>query len=617
MLPVRRRNMAITQHLPRRKDVPAERTWNKADVYPSDESWEEAFAAASAEVPTLERFRGRLGSSAETLLDGLRTRDEWQALVWHLRWYPAMGVKTDAGDGVAAERHQRALALISRVDEALAYFEPELLRVIESAHFQTFRAEEPALELYAHAIDALRRRAAHVRSEEVEAVIAAAGNLASSPYEIYKMLVNGEMRFGMVADASGEEIAVNQSTIDILVRRPEQATRQAAWATYADDFVELRHTLAGLLGAAFKRDVFYSRARGYPSALDAALDAATLPRAVFDMLLETSRRHLPLWHRYFDVKRRALGLDKLHGSDLGAPLSHTQRVVPYEEAREMVLASVEPLGAEYTSILRRGLYEERWVDWAANVGKAGGAEQSGAYGVHPFVLTTYANNLLSVSVLAHELGHAMHSYYCDAAQPPIYDSGHLADYLAETASTFGQALLRAHLLSTPSADHKLRLEVLDEAFTYLHRYLLLMPLLARLEGAGHDRIERGGGLEADWLDERTLELLTEAYGPAVKLDPARDGILWAQFSHLYLNFYTYQYALGIAAAAALAGAVQREGEPAAARYIDFLKTGDSKYPLDAWRRAGVDMTSPEPVEQAYATLAELIDQLEMIVEAER
>jgi len=220
-------------------------------------------------------------------------------------------------------------------------------------------------------------------------------------------------------------------------------------------------------------------------------------------------------------------------------------------------------------------------------------------------------------VLAHELGHAMHSYYCDAYQPPIYDSGHFADYLAETASTFGQALLRAHLLRSPSTDPNFRLEVLDEAFTYFHRYLLLMPLLARLESAGHDRIERGGGLEASWLDDRTLELLSEAYGPAVRLDPSRDGILWAQFSHLYLNFYTYQYALGSSAATALAGAVQREGEPAAARYIEFLKAGDSIYPLDAWRLAGVDMTSPDPVEKAYAMIAELVDQLEAIVEAGR
>jgi len=606
--------MAMVKQLPLRAEIPAERTWNRSDVYPSDEAWEVALSMASAGVPALGRFRGRLSTSAATLLEALRTRDEWQALVWRIRWYPAMGVKTDATDGVAADRHQRALALIARVDEALAYLDPELL-TIDPAHFAALRAEEPELGVYAHAIDQLRRRATHVRSAEVEAVIAAAEDLATSPYETYKALVNGELRFGDVWGVVGGEVALNQGTIHTLVRRPERATRAAAWAAYADGHLALRGTLAGLLGAAFKRDTFYARARGYPSALDGALDGAALPRAVFDNLMQTSRRCLPLWHRYFEIKRRALGVQALCSYDLEAPLAHTQRTIPYDEAREILLAAVVPLGDEYTGTLRRGLYEERWVDWAANAGKAGGAEQSGAYGLHPFVLTTYADNLLSVSVLAHELGHAMHAYYCDAAQPPIYDAGHCADYLAETASTFGQALLRAHLLNTHAADPDFQLEVHDEAFTYFQRYLLLMPLLARLEMESHERIERGDGLSADWLGGRTLALLGEAYGPAVELDPARDGILWAQFSHLYLNFYTYQYALGIAAATTLAGDVLREGEPAAARYIAFLKAGDSIDPLDAWRLAGVDMATPEPVERAYAALAAMVDRLETIMDA--
>jgi oligoendopeptidase F len=598
--------------LPLRAEVPEERTWNKRDVYPSDEAWEQALSAASENIAALGRFRGRLASSATTLLEALHTRDEWEALIWRLRWYPAMGVKTDATDELAAERHQRAMALISRVGEALAYFEPELL-TIDPAHFAALSSEEPALRLYAHAQDKLWRCRAHVQRPEIEAVIAATGDLASSSYETYKALVNGELHFDSVRDAVGSQLTVDQGTIYPLERHPEQATRAAAWASYADGYLALRHTLAGLLGAAFKRDVFYAHARGYVSSLDAALDKAGLPGTVFDTLLETSLRHRPLWHRYFNVRRRLLGVDVLYSCDRHAPLTRTQRVIPYDEAREILLASVEPLGEEYTGILRRGLYQERWVDWAANVGKAGGAEQSGAYGLHPFVLTTYDSNLPSVSVLAHELGHAMHTYYCDSVQPPVYDSGHIADYLSETASTFSQALLRAHLLRTHAGDSGIQLEVLDEAFTYFHRYLLLMPLLARLEVEGHERIEHGNGISADWLSARTLELLSEAYGPAVALDPAHDGILWAQMPHLYLNFYTYQYALGIAAATALADQLLRQGKPAAAHYIDFLKVGDSINPLDAWRLAGVDMASPTPVEQAYGVLEEMIDTLEALL----
>lgn len=603
--------MATVKRLPRRDEVPAERTWNKADVYPSDEAWEKALGAASAGILALGRFRGRVGASAATLLEALRTRDEWQALVWRLRWYPAMSVKTDITDGEAAERHQRALALIARVDEALAYLDPELL-AIDPARFAALRAEEPALGVYAHVLDKLRRRAAHVRPAEIEAVIAAAGDLASSPYETYKELVNGEVRFGTVRDADGGEIVVEQGTIHTLVRQPERATREAAWRVYADGHLALRNTLAGLLGAAFKRDTFYAHARGYASALEAALDGAMLPRAVFDTLMETSLGHLPLWHRYFEIKRRALSVDALGGYDLDAPLIRAPRAISYDEAREMLVASAASLGAEYADVLRRGLYEERWVDAAAYTGKIGGAEQSGAYGLHPFVLTTYAENLGSVSVLAHELGHAMHTHFCNATQPPAYEA--YTAYLGETASTFSQALLRAYLLSTHAADPGFQLEVLGDAFAYFQRYLLLMPLLARLEMAGHERIEHGDGISADWLSERTLALLGEAYGPAVALDTAYDGILWAQFSHLHLNFYTYQYALGIGAATALADSVLHEGESAAARYIAFLKVGDSIDPLDAWRLAGVDMTLPEPMERAYAALAGMIDRLELIVD---
>jgi oligoendopeptidase F len=604
--------MKSVKQLPRREEIPPEQTWNKMDVYPSDEAWEVAFSTASASVARLGRFHGRLNTSAATLLQALRTRDEWQALIWRLRWYPAMGVKTDATDSVAAERHQRAMALITRVNEALAYFEPELL-TIDRARFAALCEEESALHLYTHALDQLRRRAAHVRTADVESVIAAAGDLASTPYETYKVLVNGELRFDTVRDVDGSEITVEQGTIDTLMRKPEQSTRAATWAAHADGHLALRHTLASLLGAACKRDAFYARARGYSSSLEAALDETALPRMVFDNVIESALQHAPLWHRYFDVKRRALGLDVLRGYDLDAPLTRTQWMISYDEACEMLLASVDPLGAEYTGILRRGLYQEHWVDWAANVGKAGGAEQSGAYGLHPFVLTTYTGNLLSVSVLAHELGHAMHTHYCSATQPPIY-AEHVADYLGETASTFGQALLRAHLLSAHADDTGLQLEVLDEAFTYFHRYLLLMPLLARLEMESHERIEHSKGMSAEWLSERALELFGAVYGPAVALDPARDGIRWAQMSHLYLNFYTYQYALGITAATALAARLLREGDPAAVRYIDFLKVGDAIDPLEAWRLAGVDMTSATAQEQGYALLAEMIDTLEGIVD---
>jgi oligoendopeptidase F len=271
-----------------------------------------------------------------------------------------------------------------------------------------------------------------------------------------------------------------------------------------------------------------------------------------------------------------------------------------------------PLGEEYVTVLRRGLYEERWVDWAVNQGKAGGAEQSGAYGLHPFVLLSYDNSLLGVSALAHEMGHAMHTYFTNQSQPAVYEN--YADYLGETASTFSQALLRAYLLDERH-DSDLQLEALADALTYFHRYLFVMPLLAQFELDMHERIERSEALTADEMSTRMVDLLREGYGPGVALDAERDGVIWAQFSHLYLNFYTYTYGLGISVATALAEVVLRGTPNVADRYLAFLKAGDSVYPLDAWRLAGIDMSSPEPIDRAFRALEEMIDRLDALVGA--
>jgi oligoendopeptidase F len=429
---------------------------------------------------------------------------------------------------------------------------------------------------------------------------------------MYKALVNGELDFGSVPNTDGAELAINQTSVVSLLRSASRPLREATWRHYADGYLRRRKTLASLLSATMRADVFFARARGYPSALDASLEQALLPRAVFDNLLVSWRKHLPLWHRYWRVRARALGLDQLAGWDIDVPLVRSRRHIPYDEARRLILEAMAPLGEEYVAVLRRGLYEERWVDWAVNQGKAGGAEQSGAYGLHPFVLVSYDDSLLGVSALAHEMGHAMHTYFTNQHQPQTYER--YADYLGETASTFNQTLLRAYLLNARQ-DPDLQLEALADALAYFHRYLFMMPILAQFELDMHERIERGAALSADALSARMLELLREGYGAGVALDAERDGVTWAQFSHLYLNFYTYSYGLGISAATALAQSALRRPSDAAARYLAFLKGGDSVYPLEAWRLAGVDMNAPEPIERAFGVLAEMVDRLDALVGA--
>ncbi|HEX6121518.1 MAG TPA: M3 family oligoendopeptidase [Ktedonobacterales bacterium] len=623
--------------LPPRASVPPEQTWDLASVYPTDAAWEAALREAEAALPTLARFQGRLGESPATLLDALRARDRWVTTAWRLRLYPNMQVKTDATDADAAARLQQAESLRGRLFAALAYIEPELLS-LPPDQLDSYLASSADLAVYTHYVAMLRRRAAHVAAPAVEALLAAAAPLAATPYATYQALVNGELRCAPARDTAGTLHPVAPSTIDALLLHADPTLRQSAWESFADGYLAHRHTLAQLLAGAFQANILAARARGYPSALDAALDAALLPRAVYTTLLDTYQRHLPLWHRYWELRRRLLDLDSLTPADTGAPLDSRRRgnpestradfvangpsegtvavltagSIPYDTARALILAAVAPLGPDYAAILRRGLYDERWVDYAKNQGKLGGAEQSGAYGTHPFVLLTWEGTLISVSALAHELGHAMHAYYTWHTQPPIYEE--FTDWLAETASTCHQALLRAHLARAEPNDRALQLASLSEAFAYYERYLFLMPMLSRLEWEGHQRLERGEGLGADWLSARTLELLREGYGPAVSLaDADRAGILWAQFPHLYLNFYTYQYSLGIAAANRLSAAIQREGAPAAARYTTLLRAGASIPPLDALRAAGVDLTTAAPVEAAFATLSGLLDRLEALL----
>ena len=318
--------------LPKRADVPVEQTWDKSSVYASDADWETALRDATRAIPDLGRFRGRLGESAAITLEALRTRDEWQALIWRIRWYAAMQVKVDVTDQKAAAQHSQALELIARVEAALAYLDPELL-ALDPGAFAALCAEEPALSIYAHYVEALRRRAAHVRSVEVETLLAQVSELTRAPYETYKALVNGELAFGSVTTTDGAEITINQTSIVSLLRDESRPLREAAWRQYADGYLRQRKTLAGLLDATMRADVFFARARGYPSALDAALDRALLPRAVFEQLLASWRAHLPVWHRYWRVRARALGVDRLAAWDIDVPLVRSRRHIPYDEAQ--------------------------------------------------------------------------------------------------------------------------------------------------------------------------------------------------------------------------------------------------------------------------------------------
>jgi oligoendopeptidase F len=371
--------------------------------------------------------------------------------------------------------------------------------------------------------------------------------------------------------------------------------------------------MAAALAAGIKRDVFVARARNYGSSLEAALAPQNLPVEVFHNLVEVFRDNLPTWHRYWRLRREALGYEKLYPWDIKAPLAQNPPEVPYAQAVEWIAQGMSPLGEEYVETLRRGTLQDRWVDIYPNQGKSGGAFSSGAYGTNPFILMSYVDDLYSMSTLAHELGHSMHSHYTRRNQPPIYSRYGM--FLAETASNFNQAMVRGFLMDEIE-DRDFQITLIEEAMSNFHRYFFIMPTLARFELAMHERAERGQGLTAETMTETAADLFAEGYGSEVVYDREQVGITWAEFSHhLYANFYVFQYATGISGANALARRVLG-GEPGAAEtYLDFLKAGGSLFPLEALRLAGVDMTRREPVEEAFKVLAETVDRLESLVMA--
>jgi oligoendopeptidase F len=600
--------------VPERSQIAIEHTWNRESVYATSADWEAEFEAVGNRLPELARFRGHLADGPQMLTDWLAASEALMRRYRKLWIYASMSQSVDTKDAEAADRFGRIGAFGGVLRAAMAFAEPEIL-AIPSPTLREWIAQEPALRAAAHYFDRLERRRPHVRSAEVEALLGQVSVALAGPRQTHGALANTDLTFDPARDEVGTEYDVTQGSIRALLSHPDRQVRAAAYAHYADSFLATRHTAAACLEAGIQGNVFQARARNYPSALHAALESGFIPVEVFHNLLAVFQANLPVWHRYWDLRRRALGLERLPVHDIHAPLTADPPGVPLAQAVEWIGQGMQPLGEEYVTILLRGVREERWVDVYPNQGKRMGAFSSGSPDTYPFILMSYNDDLNGLSTLAHELGHSLHSYLTCRTQPYLYTGYGL--FAAEVASNFNQALVRAHLLRTQN-DHNFQIAVLEEAMTNFHRYLFVMPTLARFELEIHTRVERGEALTAKSLTALMTDLFAEAYGPAVALEtPAerdRVGITWAQFpTHLYSNFYVYQYATGIAGAHALAHRVQLLGQDAAEDYLNFLRAGGSDYPLNLLRAAGVDLASPEPVERMFTIFSEYVDRLEHLL----
>jgi oligoendopeptidase F len=598
--------------LPPRGQIAPEHTWNSTNVFASPDAWAAELKQLSELIPTVQaKFQGHVSDSAATLADYFEQSSAILERVGKVYVYAAMSNAVDTTDQAALGMLSQAIGLLSQTAAAFAFANPELLEMGE-AKLGGWLKSEPRLAQYEHYLDDLFRQQAHVRSAEVEEVLGLVGDVFGGVDNNANLLANADLKFAPATTRAGESVPLGQGNLDTFLAGSDREARRTAWENYMDGYLAFKNTFANNYLTAVKRDVFTARVRRYGSSLEAALFPFNIPTEVFYNLIDTYKKNLPTWHRYWKIRRRALGVEMLHPYDIWAPLTSTKPDVPYRQAVDWICEGLKPLGDDYVRVLRKGCLQDRWVDIYPNQGKQQGAFSGGWKGTFPFVMMSYDNDLGALSTLAHELGHSMHSYLTWKNQPMVY--AQYSMFVAEVASNFNQAMTRAYLFEH-NADNGFQIALIEEAMNNLHRYFFIMPTLARFEIDVHERIERGEGLTADDLIALMTDLFSEGYGGEMHIDPDRVGITWATFSHLYANFYVFQYATGISAAHALAAPILASTAGAAGKYIQFLSAGGSLYPLDALKLAGVDMRTPDAVEKTFEVLAEYVDRLDRLTRA--
>jgi oligoendopeptidase F len=589
-----------------RSEIPAQYKWNAASVFASDEAWNAAADELLIQLNELTKLAGKVGESATTIADALDARyalfeDAGKVIV-----YAVIAQAVDNADDSGNRMLGKMQSVVGQVFAGVSFIEPELLQ-IEAETLAGWRKTEPRLKIYDQFFDDLLRQQAHVRSAEVEEVFGLAQDPLAGLYTTMNVMTNSEMKYPNAVTTEGKELTVTQGTLDEILASPDREARRTAWEGFRDTHLAFKNSLASNLVNSVKANVFAQRVRKYPSTLAGSLFANNVPEQVFHNLIETTRKHLPVWHKYWRVRREALRQKDLREYDIWAPLTKERAKIPYEQAVEWICEGLAPLRNEYVSTARRGLLEQGWVDVYPNLNKSGAQFSSGSKGTHPFIVMLYDETIFGLSTLAHELGHSMHSYLTWKHQPMVYASYTL--FVAEVASNFNQAMVRAHLLKT-NPDPQFQISIIEEAFSNFHRYFFIMPMLAQFELEIHKRAERGRGITADDLNSLMADLFAEGYGTEMQFDRDRTGITWATFGHLYQDYYVFQYATGISGAHALSYRILSGVPNAAEDYLRALRVGNSMYPLETLKLAGVDMSTPEPVEQTFEILSEMVDKLE-------
>lgn len=595
-----------------RNSIPERYRWNLGDLYPDDAAWRSAREALAGRLAVLGGFRGSLGSSAGALLACLAAADGISKEYMRLAAYAGMRSDQDTRESAALAMQSEIGQLGSVFASAASYIEPEILAV-EPAVIDGFLAGEEGLAVYRHFLDDLRRRREHTGTPGEERIIAEAGLLADGPGDIYGIFSNADFPYPLVTLSGGDAVTLNPAAFAVRRASPVREDRRAVFEAFFTRLHDYRRTFGVQLNAQMKKDLFFARARRYPSCLEAALHGANIPTEVYRNLIAAIRRSLPTFHRYLGLRARILGLDRLRYHDLYAPLvKEDDRDWPFDEARTAVLESLAPLGPEYAATAARA-FGERWIDVYPTEGKRSGAYSNGAaYDVHPYILLNYNGKYDDVSTVAHELGHTMHSWYSNTRRP--YATSQYSIFVAEVASTFNEALLFDHVLRrTPGAPG--RLALLGHYLEHFKATVFRQTQFAEFELSIHESVERGEALTGDSLDELYLRIAREYYGHDAGACAVDDhiGSEWSYIPHFYYNFYVFQYATSFCASSALAERVLSGDGDATRRYIELLSAGGSDYPMELLKRAGVDMGSTAPVEAAVRKMDSIMDEMERLL----
>ena len=582
-------------------------TWDLSTIFSDERAWHGAIAEARECAKALEGFRGRILSDEKALLSFLQGYEALSILRQRIQTFAYLTHARDMSGDVANSMSQISHALQAELSTQLSFVEPEILGA-PSGRVEQLIAMSTELERYRFHLSEIERYRPHTRSPAEEAVISQLSLMSRAPESIRDAIHDSDMRFRKVQGPHGLA-EPNHGTIDEYLQSPDRTVRREAFESYTDAYMERAHSFTSTLTWEARAGIQGARLRHYPSTFAQRLFFDALPSAVYDAAMSTCYEHYPLFHRYFRAKAKILGLPRLAEHDIFAPLSPSAPPVPYDTAVSLVLRSLEPLGAEYVGVARKGLEVDRWADVHPRPGKFSNAFSSGCYDSHPFFLLNYAPTMPEVGTMTHELGHSMHSYFTNRAQSVLYSS--YAMTVAETASNLNQVLLRAHVLKDASRDTALA--VLDEAFYFAHRYLFMMPTLSRVERLLHGRYARGKTMSASQLKAATVTAFTRAYGDAVEFDPARLGMKWAQFTHLYSPFYMFQYAVGISAAMAVGARITAGDTGLRDRYLTFLSLGASKPPTEIFQVIGIDIASPDTYRRAFEVVEGYVERLEGLV----